>query len=328
MVDPQVSVLLSCYNAERWLRRSLESLQNQTFQDFEIVLINDGSRDGTLSIVEEFAKVDKRVRSICKEHTGLTPSLNFGLFHARANWIARLDADDECDARRLAYQLDYVKKNTAVGLVGTGALEIDERGRVLRSHTYPADHEKLVARLLSGRSIFAHSSAFFSRKIALDIGGYRAFMVRSQDRDLWLRISERAPIAAISEPLVKVRRHDEQLSESDKGRQQVVYRYACMISYFSRLWGMVDPLEHGDQGELLYMWLEDKLEESGVFRTHKSWKAVRDQVVVRRKLPSLHHLMSLSGSDFMKHILFRQYGTDLPRKLAQDWCSTRGLLRI
>ena len=92
--DLSITVLMSVFNGERWLAESLKSILNQTFTDFEFIIINDGSTDGTLKILEKYAKQDSRIKIYYKENSGLTDSLNFGVSKAKGKWIARIDADD------------------------------------------------------------------------------------------------------------------------------------------------------------------------------------------------------------------------------------------
>jgi len=94
---PTITVLMSCYNAERWLDEAVRSVLNQTFDNFEFIIIDDGSVDGTLSLVRRYASTDSRIIVVAKQNTGLSDSLNVGVQMARGKWIARLDADDLCE---------------------------------------------------------------------------------------------------------------------------------------------------------------------------------------------------------------------------------------
>ena len=152
---PIISVLMSCYNASLWLNESIESVLNQTFTNYELILINDGSTDDTLEIINRFAQHDRRIIIINKNNSGLADSLNIGITRARGEWIARLDADDLCMLNRLEVQLDFVRKYPDVILLGTGFLEINAQGTVIKKHAYPTAHKILVKNLAACRTLYA-----------------------------------------------------------------------------------------------------------------------------------------------------------------------------
>ena len=119
---PMISVLIPIFNGERYLQESLESIKSQTFIDFEILLIDDGSTDGSMSILNKFAQHDKRVRVISKTNSGLTDTLNHGLLECRGNWVARMDQDDIASPKRLELQVKKFESDDALVLVPEGNL--------------------------------------------------------------------------------------------------------------------------------------------------------------------------------------------------------------
>ena len=108
--SPEVTVLMSCYNASCWLHEAIASVLKQTFENFEFILVDDGSTDDTWDIIQAYRDRDQRIVAIKKSNTGLTDSLNVGIAHARGAWIARLDADDRCEAGRLAEQVRFIHR--------------------------------------------------------------------------------------------------------------------------------------------------------------------------------------------------------------------------
>ena len=158
---PSITVLMAVYNGERWLAESIQSVLDQTFTNFEFIIINDGSDDCSLEIINQFAKKDSRIRVYNKKNSGLTDSLNYGIAEARGEWIARIDADDICNLDRLQKQIEHVRINIDLVLVGSGLVIIDENGQQSKVHLYPARHIRLTRRLSRGSPSFAHSSAFF-----------------------------------------------------------------------------------------------------------------------------------------------------------------------
>ena len=220
---PSISVLMSVFNGERWLADSIESVLNQSFEDFEFIIVNDGSNDSSLKIIESFGNSDSRIRILNKENSGLTYSLNYGLSKARGAWIARIDADDICSPNRLLKQLNYSKSEKDLVLLGSGLFIIDDHGNQIKAYRYPKKHKRLVKTLSKGLPFFPHSSAFFKLSAALNIGGYRLPFKRTQDQDLWLRLSEVGKIGSLSEPLVFIRKHSEQISNNNFGNEQSIY---------------------------------------------------------------------------------------------------------
>src|SRR3990172_12530717 len=129
MNNPVITVLMSAYNAEKYLREAIESILNQTFKDFEFIIINDCSTDKTKKIIEEYANKDARIKLINNAtNLGLTKSLNIGLKEARGEYVARLDADDVALPERLEKQYEFMNKNRDITLTGAWAEKIYEEG--------------------------------------------------------------------------------------------------------------------------------------------------------------------------------------------------------
>ena len=128
-LPPTISVLMAVYNGELWLKESIRSVLKQTFSNFEFIIINDGSEDSSVEIIESFIKKDTRILLFNKSNTGLADSLNYGMMQAKGKWVARIDADDICESNRLQEQLDFVKLNKDYVLVGSGLNIIDEKGK-------------------------------------------------------------------------------------------------------------------------------------------------------------------------------------------------------
>ncbi len=234
---------MSVYNGESYVRAAIESIQKQSFQDFEFLIVNDGSTDNSLSIIAEFARDDCRVKVLDKPNSGLTKSLNYGAAHATGDWIARIDADDIAHKDRFALQLETVGNNPAIKLLGTGHQLIDEKGELGACYSLPSDHDRLLKRLMLKQGFFSHSSALFAREIFEKLAGYRAFFKRAQDYDLWLRFVEHGEIACVPEALLYIRKHAEQISHSAKGSLQLVDSRIALYSHYHREAGLPDPVE-------------------------------------------------------------------------------------
>ena len=130
--SPAVTVLMSVFNGEAYLRKAIESILGQTFFDFEFLIINDGSTDDTGAILEHEAKRDARIKVFEQDNQGLVGSLNFGLSKARGRLIARIDADDIAYPQRLEKQVAYMAKHTELLALGSAITLIDDQGRTVK----------------------------------------------------------------------------------------------------------------------------------------------------------------------------------------------------
>ena len=212
--QPLVSVLMPIFNGARHLPEALESIRSQTYQNLEIILINDGSNDDSGIIIDEFARVDQRAFVIHKSNSGLIDTLNRGLNAASGDWLARLDQDDFAQPNRIERQVETVLGTDRPILVGSDFRTLNEESRRLRRYRLPSDHEQLVTRLRRVQRFFPHSSAMFHVSTAQKVGGYDTSANYNEDWDLWLRLSEHGRIASIGEDLVTVRKHETQMTRN------------------------------------------------------------------------------------------------------------------
>lgn len=206
--SPAISVLLPIFNAENYLALAIESLQNQSFSDFEILAINDGSTDLSLTILEGFAKSDKRIRVIDQENKGLIATLNEGIQKANAPLIARMDADDICHVLRFEKQLAYLEEHPECVAVGSRVMLIDPEGLPICEFSKQVEHNDIDSDHLSGRGGAIAHPAVMLRKSALEkIGGYRDDVIHAEDIDLFLRLAEVGKLANLPEIFLYYRQH-------------------------------------------------------------------------------------------------------------------------
>ena len=196
-----ISIIMSVYNAEEYLNAAIQSIINQTYSDWELIIINDSSNDESYNIMNKCAERDSRIRIINNaQNLGLTKSLNIGIDSAKVEYIARLDADDVADPTRLEKQINYLKENPDVVLVGTGGYIVDENGDILNSIRV-VKNRYLIKKMLLYGNLFVHSSLMVKKDALVGIGKYRSKFVHSQDYDLILRLNEHYSLANLSEPL-------------------------------------------------------------------------------------------------------------------------------
>ncbi|MCK4553264.1 glycosyltransferase family 2 protein [Candidatus Pacearchaeota archaeon] len=182
---PKISVVMPVYNAEKYLDESIKSILNQTFKEFELIIINDASTDSSLKIIKKFQKKDKRVKLIKnKKNLGPAKARNKALKLAKGKYIAILDSDDICFPDRFKIQCDYLEDNPHIFLVGSSAIVIDEKGEKIGIFK-KYDNYKKIKKKLTKTNCMIHPSIMF--KNAGDIF-YRKKFQGSEDYDLYLRL--------------------------------------------------------------------------------------------------------------------------------------------
>ena len=210
---PRVSVLMPVYDAESDVARAVDSILGQTFSDFELLVLDDGSRDRSLEIVERVCGDDPRVRLFRNTHAGLTVRLCEGVAAARGEFIARQDADDISRLERFEHQVLFLESHPEVSVVGAGSLTIDPDGMPIRERPVPLDHDAIEALLLQGRGdAILHSATLFRRTHLIDAGGYRPETEPAEDVDLYLRLAERGRLANLPLTLLESRQHPSRVS--------------------------------------------------------------------------------------------------------------------
>ena len=206
--SPQLSVLMPVYNAERYLAEAVESVLSQTFSDFEFIIIDDGSTDRSLEILQRYAEQDDRIRLVSRPNTGLIGALNEGLALARGELIARMDADDISLPERFSRQLEYLLAHPNCIAIGSRAVMIDPEGAPLCEMSKEATHEEIDAFHLTGRGgALLHAASMIRREILKAVGGYRKEFPDAEDYDLFLRLAEVGRLANLPEPLYRYRQH-------------------------------------------------------------------------------------------------------------------------
>jgi glycosyltransferase involved in cell wall biosynthesis len=225
--SPVVSVLLPVFNGEKYLVQAIDSILGQTFRDFELLLIDDGSTDGSLKILRKFEMLDSRIRLTKRENRGLIATLNELLAQARGKYIARMDADDVALPGRFASQVHFLEANSNVACVG-GAFElIDCAGRYLTTLSPPQGDEEVQKLILGGHGAIAHPSVMINGDCLRAVGSYDAAYETAEDIDLWLRLGEVGELRNLPEVVLKYRLHDKSISGSAGQQQRETARRAC-----------------------------------------------------------------------------------------------------
>ncbi len=239
---PAITVAMSVYNAAPYLGLAIESILAQTFGDFEFLIVNDGSDDGSAQIIDSFAARDSRIRPIHQENRGLVASLNRMIAEARAPLIARMDGDDISRPERFARQLAFLDANPDFGVVGTLTVNIDESGNeTWLNADQPTDWEGFRA-ALKDKPLLCHPSAMIRTEVVRAAGGYRAAFRHCEDYDLWLRLSERTKLCSLPDRLLLYRYSDSQVSEKHIYAQALGAAVAW-LAHLEREAGRRDPVD-------------------------------------------------------------------------------------
>lgn len=218
--NPIISVILPCYNAEKFLPLAVDSILNQTYKNFELIIIDDGSTDNSNSFLHKIQ--DPRVRVLLNDkNQGLIFTLNRGISEARAEFISRMDADDIATPNRLRIQLDYLQKN-ALDLVGCNAKIFGvETRRIL---TYP-QHEDAIRLMALFASPFAHPTVLGRRKVFELL--YSQEYPHAEDYELWTRVLAAGfRCGNVPQVLLNYREHANQISKTKAEQQQASFRKA------------------------------------------------------------------------------------------------------
>ena len=213
--SPAISVCLPVYNAERYLAEAVESVLAQTFTDFEFLILDDGSTDGSLAILKQYEARDPRVRVFSRPNKGLITTLNELIELSRGEFLARMDADDVSLPQRFERQIEHLQANPDCVVVGCQALVIDPDGDPITVWFEGGTHEELDSENLKGEKggMLCHPSVMMRRSSVLDVGCYRDQFRYAEDLDLWLRLAERGRLANLPIPLLKYRTHQSNRSE-------------------------------------------------------------------------------------------------------------------
>ena len=203
----RVSVVMSVFNGERFLLEAVDSILGQTYGDLELIVIDDGSTDGSSAILEQRGLEDPRLRIFHQANVGLTRSLNRGVGLATGEYIARMDADDIADPTRIERQVAFMDAHPDVGLLGTGYREIDAEGRVLGVKAFPMVDDRTLRATLIRYNPFFHASVMLRREVFAAVGLYDPALALVEDYEMWFRVARRFRLANLMEPL-GMRRYD------------------------------------------------------------------------------------------------------------------------
>jgi glycosyltransferase involved in cell wall biosynthesis len=223
---PRVSVHMPVYNSERYLDEAVGSIRAQTFEDWELIVIDDGSTDGSLAVLERHADADPRVRLANRENRGIGVTRNECLSLARGEFFAAMDSDDISHPERLERQVEYLDNHHDCVAVGTRVRLIDPDGSEIRDWSEFVTHEEIDRAHLAGHGgAMTHPASMFRRQALVDLGGYRSELDPAEDFDLFLRLGEVGKLHNLPEVHFSYRQHLQSAGHA---------RHACQRAGFWR----------------------------------------------------------------------------------------------
>jgi len=230
----RASVVIPAYNAERFLPQAIESVLAQSWQNFELIVIDDGSKDSTLAIAQGYAARDPRVKAFTQPNRGFAETLHRGFELSASDWVFRMDADDRMHPNRLERQLAFLAEHPELDVASSLVFHIDENNRIIgkdnsRLVTYEAIQQRVVANELIG---FCHPAAVVRKSAVMAVGGYRKQFWPAEDIDLWNRLAENGYKMLVQpEYLLDYRMHgtSASISGARTARQKVRWIKDCML---------------------------------------------------------------------------------------------------
>lgn len=236
---PKVSVVVPVYNAGNHLVRALGSIIEQSFTEWEMICVNDGSRDGSGNVLDWFARQDSRIRVIHQDNTGIVGALNRGCEAARSDYICRMDADDIALPDRIATQYDFMQTHPDCVAVGGAIVEMDVDSSPLATSRLPGEHDQIVDRLLHRQTGLFHPTTMIRRSAFENVGGYRKEYEWIEDHDLWLRLSMIGKLYNASQVVLCYRQHATSVCWQKSQRQRELMSQLLQSAYQQR--GLILP---------------------------------------------------------------------------------------
>ncbi len=207
MQTPLVSVIMPVFNGGRFVVDAIASIVEQSFTDWHMICINDGSTDQSGALLDWFAQREPRIEVHHQPNAGIVAALNHGIAAAKSPLICRMDCDDVALPQRLELQTSYMREHADCAVVGSAILEIDADNDPLQVNRLPSTHDRIVENLLHRRTGHFHPTTMIRAEALRAVQGYRSRFQWVEDHDLWLRLAERGELANLPEVLLCYRQH-------------------------------------------------------------------------------------------------------------------------
>lgn len=323
--DIRVTVIMACHNSSAYLDEAVSSVLSQTLGDLELVLIDDCSTDNTLEIATCYQAQDDRISIISMPvNSGPAAARNAGIRAAKGEWLGILDSDDVAMPARFEEQMSLANNGQSLVIIGSSSISIDKKGHTIKEHKYPTDHEVLIKKLYSQQAFPPHSSMVYRRDVVKKLTGFNSRYASSEDYDLWLRLSEIGKVASIDKPLVKIRKHEQNISDSEGGNLQARFGVIASTCHFLRIHGCPDPSTSKDETtwQKFVAWIDRRMLEEGAFERRKAWADARAEyfATANQLTGALRFGTRLLQSGHTSALVSEKFfGSSLPEHLAREW---------
>ena len=270
IAQPLVSIIMPLYNCERYVEEAIESLTNQTYQNLEIIVIDDRSTDNSWTILQAIAKKDSRIKPFRnKVNMRQTRTRNFGISQATGEYLGFLDSDDARDVTSIGKQVAYLEQHKDVIVVGVGAELCDEKMKYLNNRFYPTN-DKEIRQKFFRYSPFCLASVLIRAKF-LKSDPFRVEMEPAEDLDLSLRLGRQGKLANLSEAMYKIRTHKHSVTQSyvrvmEKKtlyiRIKAVFEYGYVMTFSDKIYFILQLITMYLMPSRFRFWLFNKLRSS------------------------------------------------------------------
>ncbi|RXJ84875.1 glycosyltransferase family 2 protein [Arcobacter sp. CECT 8985] len=320
--NPMVSVVMSVYNAEKYLDEAIQSILNQTYKNFEFIIINDGSMDKSLDIIDKFKAQDERIIVISRENKGLIASLNEGIKKAKGKYIARMDADDISLPTRFEEQVEFLDKNQDIAVCGTW-VEVFGKNRKKTIWKMPINDDELKVRLLFSVS-FAHPSIMMKKEFIQRHGiKYKEEYKHAEDYKFWLDSSKYTKFANISKVLFRYRYLETSVSRvADNAKDE--QRYKIISSIFKEVLNELDVKNTKKENRLHFtIGLNERIEKEDIdlnflnkylnklIKANKTRKIFHqkklEQFLIKKFLVVIYYKMKKKDFTFLLAVFYRLF---------------------
>lgn len=290
--SPRVSAVIPTFNRAHFLANAIETVLAQTCSDLEVLVVDDGSTDGTAEVVADYTP---SVRYLRQRHLGLCAARNTGILHSRGEFVAFLDDDDEWLPRKLDLQLQAFREHPSAAVVGGGCIYVDEYleplGEPVRGPGFVRYEDFAVGASLPGSG----SNTLIRRSVFAEVGLFDTKLVRADDRDMWLRISERYPVYAVAEPTARIRVH------SSPRHYDFATARACELEVNRRVDGPV--LRWKADAHTYFLFFQRKLERGETGRA--LWYLIRSFLCFPLRISNRVHRAQRSAELLLPRWLYR-----------------------
>ena len=283
-----ISILLPVYNSELFIKKTIDSVLNNTHKAFELIIINDGSEDNSLDIIKSYD--DPRIKLYNKSNSGLIETLNYGIRKCKNEIIMRIDSDDIIHSQKIEKQLFMFKKDK-VALLGTEGYTINNAGEVDSTINLPSNHDDILKAMMNYNASVIHPSIMVYKNVLQSVGLYSPYMKHAEDYDLFLRISKIGKISNLNEKLIYLRKNENNISHLN-AKEQILNTFIAKKYYqdynykpiSDKIFFKIKNDINENSLNKLYFFIHSKIVENTYLNKSKNYFTIFFMKIIRRLL--------------------------------------------